>query len=137
MDFQERLETVLRDPNKRSNCYGTAMFLAGATEKEFPMGYDETEGRRARLKLLNLNQIVVPCLVVYVSKLPDSLKFLGSHLDCAVHMAVLTSIDPLLTAERNGNNGPFLQNQTIPLDKAHDAGQWIEFRQFPERPFYR
>jgi hypothetical protein len=95
-EFRRRVES--RKGTEESNCIGTAAFLALLREK------DSNISEPAPI-LRMLRPIPEPIEGAVVS---------WNYLDQPIHMAVITSADPLRMAHRNGARGQFVYDVEVP-----------------------
>jgi hypothetical protein len=97
----------------RSNCIGTALYIAGEQGEDVKRGASAAD--KCLLDMRAIEKPVVGCLVAWkASMLSYDEEF---PLEVVLHMGVVTSLDPILIANRVSGSGPFIENQRL-----EDAG---------------
>ena len=114
----------------RSNCIGTALYLAGEIGNDFFVDTDTVKGRYlSRLRLIETP--VVGCMVAWEESYRKFIPEVAlSRLDLdpklfeertiVVHMAVVSSLEPFLLAHRDKCRGKFVVGQPFAeVDSGH------------------
>jgi hypothetical protein len=126
MNYQDRIAIVRAKGDLETDCYGTALYIAGKTDKDEMFGFIEV--KRYLKKLKTLIKPKVPCIVAYVGPTPPELQFVRTSNNFVHHLGIVTSVDPLLIAQRNGKK--FQENQQIPFEEIAKRGYRVLYKAF-------
>lgn len=103
--LQQRVE-IARQTNTPTNCYGTALFLAGLEEKDFHQ--DDSENMHRILNFFKPDHVERGDICIWHYDTIDRDDF--------CHMAVVAETSPLKLYSRNGsfyNSFPFYRNKPL------------------------
>ena len=103
---------------KRSNCIGTALYVAGEQEEDVLVRVSILEELK---KLEEISLPVEKSIVVWTNS------------EVAGHMGIVASVEPLLITGRDGKNGVFIENKPLSEVTAKYSSYFIKKFYLPQR----
>ena len=134
MGVLERID-IARGNREFSNCFGTALFIAGFIFRDEFISrlWGDDVGHERRIE--QLDELQTPVVYSLALFRRGSTKYID-------HIAIVTGVDPILLAHRDGPEGLFIENELIErvieryttseINKRQVSLVKVEYRRIPD-----